>query len=91
MLSDVYVTSSLYVYWFTGNDPANEETPNSTKANFKEFPGTDGLMFPPKDMKVNLLLNFWGRAQCTEKRNKSLLQVGLELWTFQSAVQCFNQ
>ena len=29
MLSDVYVTSS-YVYWFTGNDPANEETPNST-------------------------------------------------------------
>ena len=37
-----------------------------------------GLMSPPKDTKVNLLLNFWGRAECTQKRNKSLLQVGLE-------------
>ena len=23
-------------------------------------PGTDGLMYPPRDTKVNLLLNFWG-------------------------------
>ena len=58
--------------------PANKETPNSTLANFKGFPGTDSLMSPPKDTKVNLLLNFWGRAECTRKRNKSLLQVGLE-------------
>ena len=49
-----------------------------TQANFKGFPGTDSLMSPPKDTKVNLLLNFWGRAECTWKRNKSLLQVGLE-------------
>ena len=73
------------LYWFTGNDPANEETSNSTQANFKGFPGTDGLMSPPKDMKVNPLLNFWGRAECPQKRNKSLLQVGLELQTFRSA------
>ena len=42
----------IFVYWFIGNDPANEETPNSTQANFKGFPGTDSLMSPPKDMKV---------------------------------------
>ena len=41
--------------------------------------------------EANLLLNFWGRAECTQKRKKSLLQVGLEPWTFRSAVQCFNQ
>ena len=69
----------FFVYWFTWNDPANEETPNSTQANFKGFPRTDGLMSPPKDTKVNLLLNFLRRAECTWKRNKSLLQVGLEL------------
>ena len=38
--------------------PVNEEIPNSTYANFKGFPGTDGLMSPPKDAKENLLLNF---------------------------------
>ena len=48
------------VYWFTGNYPANEETLNSTLANFKGFPGTNGSMSPLKDTKVNLLLNFWG-------------------------------
>ena len=47
-------------------------------------------MTPPKDVKENLL-NFWGRAECTQKRNKSLLLVGLEPWIFQSVVQCFNQ
>lgn len=48
-------------------------------------------MSPPKDTKVNLILNFWGRAECTRKRNKFLLQVGLKPWTFRSAVQHFNQ
>ena len=28
-------------------------------------------------MKVNGLLNFWGRSECTLKKNKSLLQVEL--------------
>ena len=60
----------FFVCWFTGNDQANKETPNSTYTNFKGFPGVDGLMSPPKDTKVNLLLNFWGRAECTQKRNK---------------------
>ena len=45
-----------------------------------EMTRTDGLMSSPKDTKVNLLLNFWGRAECTRKRNKSQLQVGLELY-----------
>ena len=36
-------------------------------------------------------MNIRGRSECTQKRNKSLLLVGLEPWTFQSAVQCFNQ
>ena len=53
----------FFVCWFTGDDPANVETPNSTKDNFKGFPGTDGLLSTPKDIKVNLLLNFWGTAE----------------------------
>lgn len=32
------------VYWFTGNDQANEKTPTSTLANIKGFPGTNGLV-----------------------------------------------
>ena len=51
--------------------PANEETPTSTQANIKGFPGTDGLMSPPKDTQVNLLLNFWGRAECSQKKEIS--------------------
>ena len=47
-----------YLLWFTWDDPVNEEIPNSTWANFKGFPGTDGLTSPPKDAKENLLLNF---------------------------------
>ena len=66
----------------TWDDPVNEEIPNSTQANLKRFPGTDGLTSPLKDTKKNLLLNFRGKAECTQKRNKSLLQVGLEPWTF---------
>ena len=57
----------------------------------QNFPGKHAPDPPPKDTKVDLLLNFWGRAECTWKRNTSLLQVGLEPWTFRSAVQCFNQ
>ena len=63
----IYIYIYIYIYWFTGNDPANKETPNSTWANFKGFPGTHGLMSPPKDTKVNLLLNFWGRVECTRR------------------------
>ena len=61
------------------------------------FPVTDGLMSPPKDTKVKVFFFFFGggggggRAECTQKTNESLLQVGLEPWTFQSTVQCFNQ
>ena len=40
--------------------------------------GADGLMSPLKDMKVNLLLNFWSRVECTWKKNISLRQLGLE-------------
>ena len=54
-----------FLGWFTGDDPVNKETTH----------GTNSLMSPPK---VNLLLNFWGKAECSQKRNKSLLQVGLE-------------
>ena len=36
----------------------NEEISNSTWANFKRFPRTDGLTSPPIDTKENLLLNF---------------------------------
>ena len=42
----------------TWDDPVNEEIPNSTQANFKGLPGTDGLTSPLKDTKENLLLNF---------------------------------
>ena len=54
-----------FLGWFAGDDPVNEETTH----------WTNSLMSPPK---VNLLLNFWGKAECSQKRNKSLLQVGLE-------------
>ena len=61
-----------------------KKLPIALRLILRGFPGTDGLMSPPKDTKVNLLLNFCGRAECTQKRNKSLrnkslLQVGLEL------------
>ena len=54
-----------FLGWFAGDDPVNEETTH----------WTNSLMSPPK---VNLLLNVWGKAECSQKRNKSLLQVGLE-------------
>ena len=41
--------------------------PIALRLIFKGFPGTNSLMSPPKDTKVNLLLNFWGRAECTQK------------------------
>ena len=58
--------------------------PIALRLILRGFPGTDGLMSPPKDTKVNFLFNFRGRAECTWKRNKSLrnkslLQVGPEL------------
>ena len=56
----VFFCFFFFVYWYTGNDPANKETPNSTQAYFKGFPGTDSLMSPPKDTRVNLILNFYG-------------------------------
>ena len=66
----------------TWDDPVNKVIPKSTQANFKGLPRTDCLTSPLKDTKENLLLNFRGKAECTQKRNKSLLQVGLEPWTF---------
>ena len=47
-------------------------------------------MSPHKDTKANLLLNFWGSAECTWKGNQSLLQVGLESWTFRFFVQWWS-
>ena len=72
----MFIFSFLLCLWITWDDPVNKETPNSTYANFKEFPRTNGLI-SPKDTKENLL-NFWGQAECIQKRNKSLLQAGLE-------------
>ena len=53
----LFVCFFVFICWFTGNDPANEETPNTTQANFK---GTNSLVSLPKNTQVNLLLNVWG-------------------------------
>ena len=45
--------------------------PIALRLILRGFPGTNSLMSPPKDTKVNLL-NFWGRAECTQQRNKSI-------------------
>ena len=54
----LHAVANIFFYGFTWDDPVNEEIPNNTQANFKGFPGTDGLRPPPKDAKENLLLNF---------------------------------
>ena len=51
----VFIFNFLLWLWTTWDDPVNEEIPNSTYANFKGFPGTNGLTSPPKDAKENLL------------------------------------
>ena len=50
----MFIFSFLLCLWITWDDPVNKETPNSTYANFKEFPRTNGLI-SPKDTKENLL------------------------------------
>ena len=56
----------------------NEVIPDSNWANFKGFPRTQRKTFYSV-FEVGLI-------ECTQKCKKSLLQVGLEPWTFQSAV-----
>ena len=46
---DFLIFKFIFYYGFTWDDPVNEETPNSTQANFKGFPGTDGLTSPPNE------------------------------------------
>ena len=67
-----------FLGWFAGDDPVNKETTH----------WTNSLMSPPK---VNLLLNFWGKAECSQKRNKSLLQVGLEPFNQRSSAILIGQ
>ena len=60
-----------------------------TKENLNSTVGlilrdSPGLVSPPKH------IHFWGRADCTCKRNKLLLLVGLEPGIFRLTVQHFN-
>ena len=48
----------LYLYDLPGMTQLTSKNPDSTQANFKGFPGTNGLASPLKDAKENLLLNF---------------------------------
>ena len=51
----MFIFNFLLWLWITWDDPVNKEIPNSTYANFKGFPRTNGLTSPPKDAKENLL------------------------------------
>ena len=62
----LYTDHNGYTYslpsflWFTWHYSVNQEV-NPNQANIKEFPGTDDLMSPLKDVEENQYL---GQAEC---------------------------
>ena len=68
-------TWKCHLYFFT---QLTRKIPTALLGYWDSSSRTDGLAFPLKEN----ILNFWGRAECTWKRSKSLLQVGPEPRTF---------